>query len=74
MNKQKARGPRASVSAEAFGAFNKKEDFKPKVIQKEESVKESILEKINQAFMFSGLDSNEKKIVIDAMWEKNAID
>lgn len=24
--------------------------------------------------MFSGLDSNEKKIVIDAMWEKNAID
>lgn len=74
MEKQKAKGPRASVSAEAFGAFNKKEDFKPKVIQKDESVKQSILEKIDQAFMFSGLDSNEKKIVIDAMWEKNAID
>jgi hypothetical protein len=44
------------------------------VIQKDESVKQSILEKIDQAFMFSGLDSNEKKIVIDAMWEKNAID
>lgn len=25
--KKKAKGPRASVSAEAFGAFNKKEDF-----------------------------------------------
>jgi len=37
-------------------------------------VKQSIMEKISSAFMFSGLDANEKKIVIDAMEEKNAID
>lgn len=30
--KKKAKGPRASVSAEAFGLYNKKEDFKPNVI------------------------------------------
>jgi hypothetical protein len=28
------KGPRASVSAEAFGAFNQKGDFKPRVVQK----------------------------------------
>ena len=30
----KARGPRASVSAEAFGAWNKKSAFEPKVFEK----------------------------------------
>ena len=28
------RGPRASISAEAFGLWNKKEDFKPRIIRK----------------------------------------
>ena len=28
------KGPRASVSAEAFGDWNKKSDFKPRVVQK----------------------------------------
>lgn len=37
--KKQAKGPRTSVSAEAFGMFNKKENFKPKVIQKSEEVK-----------------------------------
>lgn len=37
--KKKAKGPRTSVSAEVFGIFNKKENFKPKVIQKSETVK-----------------------------------
>jgi len=58
--KKAKQGPRVSVSAEAFGAFNKKEDFKPNVIQKSESVKQAIMEKIEQAFMFSGLDEKEK--------------
>jgi len=68
--KKKAKGPRASVSAEAFGAFNKKEDFKARVIPKSDTAKAAIMEKINKAFMFSGLNEAEKVIVVDAMDEK----
>lgn len=32
--KQQARGPRASVSAEAFGNWNKKEEFKAPFYEK----------------------------------------
>lgn len=70
--KVKKKGPRASVSAEAFGSFNKKEAFVPKVIEKSETVKQAIMDKIQQAFMFSGLDDKEKLIVVDAMAEKQA--
>lgn len=69
--KKKAKGPRTSVSAEAFGAFNKKEDFKPKTIEKSAEVKAAILDKIESSFMFSGLDEKEKQIVVNAMAEKN---
>merc|ERR1712166_283590 len=69
--KKKAKGPRASVSAEAFGAFNKKEDFKAIVVPKSETAKAAILEKVNKGFMFSGLDDKEKKIVVDAMDERS---
>jgi cAMP-dependent protein kinase regulator len=68
--KKKAKGPRASVSAEAFGAFNKKEDFKAKVIQKSEESQAAILDKLNKSFMFSGLDDAERGIVMGAMEEK----
>lgn len=70
MAKAKAKGPRASISAEAFGAFNKKSDFKPRVVPKSDEVKEQIMEKIEKAFMFSGLEDSEKQIVVDAMEEK----
>lgn len=69
--KKKAKGPRASVSAEAFGAFNKKEDFKARVIPKSDTAKAAIMDKINKAFMFSGLNDNERNIVVDAMETKN---
>lgn len=61
--------PRASVSAEAFGVWNQKGTFKPKVIAKAEDAKQAIREKLNLAFMFSALDESEKDIVIDAMEE-----
>lgn len=70
--KKKAKGPRASVSAEAFGLYNKKEDFKPTFITKSEAVRNAIMDKIQNAFMFSGLDEKEKNIVVDAMAEKSA--
>lgn len=36
------RGPRTSVSAEAFGNWNKKEDFKPPFFEKTASVKQAL--------------------------------
>lgn len=60
------------MSAEAFGNFNKKEDFKARVIPKSEEAKKAICEKIEKSFMFSGLDDAEKQIVVDAMEEKKA--
>lgn len=68
--KKKAKGPRASVSAEAFGMHNQKADFKPRVIPKSAEAIESIMDKIDKSFMFSGLDDKEKKIVMDAMDEQ----
>ena len=41
------RGQRSSVSAEVFGLYNKKGDFKPRVIPKTESQKETIKKKMS---------------------------
>lgn len=71
MIKRKNKGPRASVSAEVFGIYNKKEAFVPPVIEKSAEAKEAINSKIESAFMFSGLEESEKTIVVDAMAEKH---
>ena len=58
INKRKEKGkdgPRASVSAEVFGDFNKKEDFKARVIPKSEEAKQKILAKLSGNFMFKDL-------------------
>ena len=68
----KHKGPRSSVSAEAFGLYNKKEDFKPTVIPKSDETKDKIRERLSKAFMFSALADKEKDIVIDAMSEHRA--
>ncbi|KAL4494637.1 hypothetical protein ABPG72_004539 [Tetrahymena utriculariae] len=61
---------RSSVSAEAFGQFNQKKAFKPKIVQKKPEIVQRITKRLSEAFMFSALDENERKIVIDAMEEK----
>jgi len=58
---------RCSVSSEAYGRFNKKEDFVPIVIPKTEEVKAQIRDKLNECFMFNALEDHEVTIVIDAM-------
>lgn len=58
---------RTSVSAEAFGIFNKKVEFKPRVIPKDDNTKEEIKERLTESFMFANLDDKEMKIVLDAM-------
>jgi cAMP-dependent protein kinase regulator len=73
LTKPKAANARSSVSAEVFGNWNKKEDFHPRVIQKSESQKLKITERLNKSFMFAALDHNEINIIVDAMEEKNFV-
>ena len=61
---------RVSISAEVFGKFNSKMEYRPKVISKTPQVKEKIKERLSHAFMFMGLDDNEMSVVIDAMDSK----
>jgi cAMP-dependent protein kinase regulator len=70
MDKNKFKKARTSVSAEAFGTYNKKEQFKPKVIPKSEEQIERIRARLSNSFMFSALEEKEQKIVIDAMDER----
>lgn len=60
---------RTSVSAEAFGIWNKKEDFKPKVVKKNHEQVNRITERLASAFMFQALDDKEKEVVVGAMEE-----
>ena len=61
------RGPRASVSAEAFGNWNKKEEFKAPFYQTSEQLTNALRERLSQAFMFSNLNPTELEIVLGAM-------
>lgn len=62
--------PRAAVSAEVYGQFNKKENFKSRVIPKSEDQIQRIKARILQSFLFNNLESKDLNIVIDAMEEK----
>ena len=63
--------PRAAVSAEVYGAFNKKEDFQARVIKKSEEQIHRIKARILQSFLFNNLDQGDLQIVINAMEEKS---
>jgi len=65
------RKPRKSISAEAFGKWNRKEDFVPPVIPKTDAQKERIRSKLT-SFLFNGLEPKEIEIVICAMTELRA--
>ena len=61
---------RNSVSAEVYGAFNKKKVFVPKKIPKTSEQINRIKGKIISSFIFNSLDKNDIDIVINAMEEK----
>ena len=61
---------RSSVSAEAYGQFNKKGLFKARVIKKVPDQIKRIRERLEKSFMFQCLDEKESEIVINAMEEK----
>lgn len=73
---QAGRGPRQSVSAEAFGNWNKKEEFKAPFYEKSDDTLQALKAKLSQAFMFSNLNPEELEIVLGAMQQvsKNAGD
>ncbi|MFM1912311.1 MAG: hypothetical protein RIR51_149 [Bacteroidota bacterium] len=66
----KGRGQRSSVSAEVYGMYNKKEDFKPRVIPKTDEQKKRIQNKIRQSFLFNSLEENDLNTVLGAFEEK----
>ncbi len=57
------------MSAEAFGNWNKKEEFKAPFYEKTPETFEALKNKISQAFMFSNLNPDELEIVLGAMQE-----
>lgn len=61
---------RASVSAEAFGSWNKRSEFKPRVIQKSPEQLEKLKILLDKSFVFSALDDSEKLVVVQAMEER----
>ena len=64
------RAGRRGISAESYGKFNKKEDFKPRFIQKTENQIVRIKGRILQSFLFNSLETSDLNIVIGAMEEK----
>jgi len=65
------RGPRQSVSAEAYGAWNKKDDnFVAPVYEKSEDAMKRIQGCLGSSFLFSSLEEEEMKTVILALKEK----
>ena len=60
---------RAGVSAEVFGDYNKKKAFIPKVVPKGEETLTKLRKRLLESFMFSALDGDDLKIVIDAIEE-----
>ena len=67
LKKAQHKKSRISVSAEAYGEFNKKSDFKPPVHQKTHDQLVSIKSKLNKSFLFAHLEPKEQNIIALAM-------
>ena len=67
VNKNDYKNMRTSVSAEVYGEFNKKGQFKAPVFAKTAEQTERIMSKLSVSFLFSSLDSKEKEVIAKAM-------
>ena len=67
--KKNVKAQRAGVSAEVYGDWNKKGNFKPKIVHKSAEVKEKLKTRLLQAFMFNALEEKEFEIVVDSIAE-----
>ena len=68
--KPKKLAPRTGVSAEAYGQFNKKEDFIARIIPKTDEQIQRIKTSVIHSFLFNNLEAKDLEIVIGAMEEK----
>ena len=68
--KPKKIAPRTGVSAEAYGQFNKKEDFVARIIPKTDEQIQRIKTSVIHSFLFNNLEAKDLEIVIGAMEEK----
>lgn len=66
------RGPRTSVSAEAYGDWNKLKAFTAPVHPKTEEQKARILKVLSQSFLFTSVDKDNLNVLVGAMVEKTA--
>jgi cAMP-dependent protein kinase regulator len=66
---QSAGRPRTSVSAEAYGEWNKKKEFKPPKHPKSEEQRGRIKTTFSKSFMFSTMAESEITVVLDAVEE-----
>lgn len=64
------KGQRASVSAEAYGSFNKKKEYVPREIQKSHDQLQRITSTLEKSFLFNTLDEKEKNTILLALEEK----
>ena len=64
------RKQRQSVSAEAYGAFNERKAYVPKVIAKDEAQTARLQEVLQACWMFKHHTPENMKIILDAMQEK----
>ena len=62
--------PRSAVSAEVYGKYNLKENFKAREIPKKPETVSRIKSRILSSFLFGNLDPKDLDIVIGAMEEK----
>jgi len=60
---------RASVSAEAYGAWNQKKEFEPPKIPKTDDQKARLVDTLSKSFMFADLDAADMQSTILAMKE-----
>jgi len=58
---------RKSVSAEVYGVYNPKGNFKPKLVAKSDEIKSKIRTLLSGIFMFRHLEVKEMEIILDAV-------
>lgn len=58
---------RKSISAEAYGHYNPKGNFQPRVVEKDAPTQALIRQLLAQSFLFRHLDEREVKIIVNAM-------
>jgi len=66
----KKRGRQCSVSAEAYGAFNERRAYQPKIIEKDEKQKRRLQNVLRECWLFKNMPQESLNIIVNAMSEK----